>query len=125
MWIVSFTDREDWARGWVRETCSAFPFLLDSKRQLYKALGLERSLTRAWSPRTLLHYARAALSGRPLKPILGDSAQLGGDFVFDSGGTLHYAHRSRDPVDRPPIEELLQALRTAGGTSASAGSEVE
>lgn len=110
---MSFTDREDWAQRWVEETCSAFPFLMDPQRQLYRALGLERSLARSWNLKTLWHYARAALSGRSLKPIQGDSAQLGGDFVVDEGGTLRYAHHSRDPVDRPPVDEVLQALSAA------------
>ena len=111
MWIVSFTEREEWAHRWVQETCTAFPFLLDPERSLYKSLGLKRSLLRSWNLRTLWRYARYVFSGRGLKPIQGDSAQLGGDFIFDEQAVLRYAHRSEDPLDRPPIEELLTVLR--------------
>lgn len=107
---MSFTDRKQWAQQWVDETCTGFPFLLDPDRLLYQSLGLQRSLLRSWNLRTLWRYARYFLSGRGLKPIQGDSAQLGGDFIFDDVAVLRYSHRSDDPVDRPPVEELLQVL---------------
>lgn len=118
VWIVSFSERREWARAWVEDTCQEYPFLLDTGRVLYHSLGLDRSLLRSWNLRTLLRYARYLLSGRGLEPIRGDSAQLGGDFVFDANGVLRYAHRSQDPVDRPDVEELMGALRAAAIDSA-------
>lgn len=113
MWIVSFTDQDQWARQWVEETCTAYPFLLDPERALYRSLGLDRSLLRSWNPRTLWRYLRYALSGRGLKPIQGDSSQLGGDFVFGPDAVLRFAHRSQDPVDRPPVDDVIAALAEA------------
>ncbi|MFP3854841.1 MAG: SelL-related redox protein [Anaerolineales bacterium] len=108
--VVSFTANLEWAERWLEETCQAFPMLLDPERDLYESFGLERSLLRAWNPRTLLRYAREILRGRELKGIQGDSAQLGGDFLVDEGGILRFAYKSHDPTDRPSVEELLLAL---------------
>lgn len=110
---MSFSEHERWAEQWAQEVCTDYPLLLDPKRELYRALGLERSLLRSWNPRTLWRYLRYLLSGKELKPIQGDSSQLGGDFVFDAQAVLRYSHRSEDPVDRPPVDELLAALASA------------
>lgn len=34
----------------------------------------------------------------------------GGDFVVDAGGVIRLAYRSKDLVDRPPVEALLTAI---------------
>ena len=65
---------------------------------------------RAWSPRNWLYYARAKLQGRQTLGNRGDTHQLGGDFVVAGNGRLQLAHPSRDPVDRPSISQLLQAV---------------
>jgi hypothetical protein len=39
-----------------------------------------------------------------------DYRQSGGDFLLDSTGRLVFAHRSRDPADRPPVKALLAAI---------------
>ncbi len=112
IFVVSFTDNLEWAEQWIEETCQAFPLLLDPERQLYQAFGLERSLLRSWNLRTLWRYARYVLSGRKLKGIKGDSAQLGGDFLLDGSGSLIFAYRSHDPTDRPSVDRLMQAVNT-------------
>jgi hypothetical protein len=43
----------------------------------------------------------------------GDTHQLGGDFVVGENGRIQLAHPSRDPVDRPSMAELLQAIRSS------------
>jgi hypothetical protein len=42
-----------------------------------------------------------------------DLMQLGGDFVLDADRRLVYAYRSSDPTDRPTVQVLLDAIRTA------------
>ena len=37
-----------------------------------------------------------------------DIQQAGGDFLVDRGGNILFAHRSRDPSDRPTPEKLLE-----------------
>ncbi len=102
---------EEWARAWLRETKVPFPLLLDPDRALYRAYGLERSVARTWTPRTIGYYMRQVLTGRRLHGVQGDPYQLGGDFIVDSAGRLRFAYRSRDPVDRPAPETLLDTLR--------------
>jgi peroxiredoxin len=107
--IISF-GVEFWARAWLQETGSPFPLLLDPERTSYRAYGLERSFVRVWSPKVMWHYTRRVLAGQKLQSIQGDPHQLGGDFVVDAQGVIRLAYRSKDPVDRPPVAELLAVL---------------
>lgn len=100
-----------WSKVWLQETQSPFPFLLDQELVAYRAFGLKHSALRAWSPRNLLYYAKARLQGQKTLGNRGDTHQLGGDFVVDGNGRILLAHPSRDPVDRPSISELLQAVQ--------------
>jgi alkyl hydroperoxide reductase subunit AhpC len=97
---------------WMSETCTTFTVLLDRERTVYSAYGLERSRLRAFSPRTLWLYATRHLRGKQLHSSHGDdTSQLGGDFIVDKNGVLRYSYPSHDPVDRPPVDDLLQALQ--------------
>ena len=98
------------AQAWLEETCAPFQLLLDPERDVYDAYGLERSLQRSWNLRTIWRYVQLLTRGRQWRGIQGDSAQLGGDFVVDSEGTLRLAYRSHDPTDRPPVNDLLTLL---------------
>lgn len=98
------------AEAWLEETCSPFQLLLDPERTVYRAYRLERSLRRSWNLRTFWRYVQLLAGGRKWRGIQGDSAQLGGDFVVDSEGTLRLAYRSHDPADRPPVADLLTLL---------------
>jgi hypothetical protein len=99
------------AQTWLKETCATFDFLLDPERTVYQAYGLERSLFRSWSLRTIWTYIKLLLSGRKWRGIQGDSSQLGGDFLIDRHGSLLLAFRSHDPVDRPSADKLLALIR--------------
>ena len=98
------------ARAWLKETGVPFELWLDPQRAAYRAFGLERSLVRAWGPRTIWAYMRLMVQGRPWRGIQGDSSQLGGDFVVDTGGMIRFAYRSRDPADRPSVTSLLDVF---------------
>ena len=102
---------EYWSNVWLKETQSPFPFLVDQELSAYRAFGLERSALRAWSPRNLLYYARARWQGREMLGNRGDTHQLGGDLVIGGNGRIQLAHPSRDPVDRPSIDQLLHVVR--------------
>lgn len=105
------------AQAWLEETEARFTLLLDPSRAAYAAYGLEYSLTRSWSAKVWLAYARLMLSGRKWRGIQGDSGQLGGDFIVDSSGVVRFAYRSLDPTDRPSISQLLAALKAVAKPS--------
>jgi alkyl hydroperoxide reductase subunit AhpC len=110
---VSF-GTEYWARVWLQETVSPFPFLLDPERRAYHAYGLQSSVFRSWMPRNLWYYVKAVAQGRETFGRRGDPHQLGGDFIVDSRGIVRLAHPSREPTDRPSVEQLLQVLADLG-----------
>ncbi|VAW34511.1 hypothetical protein MNBD_CHLOROFLEXI01-5151 [hydrothermal vent metagenome] len=106
---VSF-GTEYWAKLWLQEMQSPFPFLLDQEKGVYGAFGLESSILRSWSLSNLLYYAKATLQGRKIVTNRGNVHQLGGDFVLDGNGRIRLAHPSHTPTDRPSVDALLQAL---------------
>ena len=108
--LISF-GTELWARGWLQETGASFPLLLDPERRTYAAYKLGSSRVRTWGPNVLWRYAKLLLAGEKLRPAQGDPYQMGGDFIVDGSGILRLAHASKDPVDRPPVDELLAVLR--------------
>lgn len=98
-------------RGLHSELELPFPLLVDPDRRAYEAFGLTKgSFWSVYGPRTLLRYASLLLRGRRLRKTEADPYQLGGDFVIDGEGVIRYAHRSRDPADRPSVDELVFEL---------------
>jgi len=108
--IISF-GTEYWARAWLQETGSPFPLLHDLERATYQVYGLGSSFIRVWSPKVMWHYLKLILRGEHMRPVQGDPHQLGGDVIVDADGVIRLIHRSKDPVDRPPVEKLLAVLR--------------
>ena len=98
------------AETWLAETCSPFELLLDPKREVYDAYGLERSVLRSWNLRTIWRYVQLLTSGRRWRGIQGDSSQLGADLIVDSNGVVRLAYYSHDPTDRPAVPDLLATL---------------
>jgi peroxiredoxin len=107
---ISF-ESSHWTKVWLEETQSPFPFLLDPEREAYRAYGLQASALRAWSPRTLWYYLKAAWQGREWLGKRGDTDQLGGDFIVDRQGIVRLAQPSRDPLDRPSVNQIFKTLR--------------
>lgn len=105
------------ARTWQNETGAPFKILLDPERLAYDAYGLEHSLLRSWSPKTILTYMRLILNGRKWRGIQGDSGQLGGDILIDKNGIVQLAYRSHDTADRPPVDLLLSILNRSAADS--------
>ncbi len=111
--LVTFSS-SGYAKKFREEVCSQFPVLIDRERSLYNTYGLESSLLRSWGWKNLWAYTKKLLSGQEWKGIQGDSTQLGGDFIIDHDGIVQFAYRSRDPTDRPPVEELMEHLQEIG-----------
>ena len=91
-----------------------YPVVGDPARRLYAAVGLDRvSVWGFFKPRVLMGYLREVRHGaRMARPYDGeDVLQRGGDFVVRPGGGVIYAHRSPDSTSRPPVSDVLAALR--------------
>jgi hypothetical protein len=101
--------------GFEREMGLAIPLYGDPERAVYHAFGFGRtSVARVWlDPRVWLGYARLLLRGRRFARIEQDTLQLGGDAVRDADGRLRWIYRSRGPEDRPSVDELIAAIRSA------------
>lgn len=89
-----------------------FAILADPNREAYRAFALQRlSLLRVFSPATLRLYLRLRRERRARVDYgREDIYQGGGDFLLDRAGRILFAHRSRDPADRPSAGQLLARL---------------
>lgn len=108
--IISF-GAAHWARAWLQDTESPFPLLLDPERAICQVHRLDSSFIRVWSPKVMWHYLKLILRGEHMRPVQGNPHQLGGDVIVDDAGIIRLLHRSKDPVDRPPVGKLLTELR--------------
>lgn len=108
--LAGYTPRKQWR----------IPIYGDPQRQLYQAVGLERTrwYIFLWPP-VLLGYVWGMLRGylprlpRPQEDVL----QLGGDFLLDRQRRLLHAYPSATPTDRPSATELLRVLDNLISTS--------
>lgn len=93
----------------VNELSLSCPVLADPQRQVYRAYGLERGLS--IHPRSVVKFLRLLWKEGRLYPPLSDPLQTGGDFVIDREGKIQFAFTSADPLDRPHISKLLEAIK--------------
>jgi len=109
--LITFTKPRN-LRGFRRRMDLAYPVLADGDRAAYRAYELGRgSWWRVWSLGTMRAYGRLLRAGHRVTRPDGDTLQLGGDFVIDPAGRIRYAYRSTGPDDRPPVDDLLTAVR--------------
>ena len=89
-----------------------FAILADPHRRAYEAFALPRlSWWRVFSPATLKLYFRLLRQGKKSQDYgKEDIQQAGGDFLIDREGNILFAHRSREPADRPTPERLLREM---------------
>lgn len=89
-----------------------FVILADPKRTAYNAFALNRlSWLQVFSPATLKLYWRLLREGKQREDYGKDDIyQSGGDFLIDRDGNVLFAHRSRDPADRPTAAKLLEII---------------
>ena len=92
-----------------------FPLLLDPRRTTYAAWGLGRTnlFGAMLSPSLNWRYFRLLLAGERFLGLAPDMFQLGGDFVVDTRGIVHFGHRMSNNGDRASVTRLLEALRSA------------
>ena len=108
--VVTMLPREELA-GFREELDLPFTCLSDPDASAYARYGLGRAGTRRlYHPAVVLAYVRLLVSGRRILPPTGQDVQrLGGDFVIGPAADIRFAHRSRHPADRPPVERLIRA----------------
>ncbi|MEW6473853.1 MAG: AhpC/TSA family protein [Actinomycetota bacterium] len=95
-----------------REQLAPLTVLIDEDRIAYRAYGLgQGSVWKVWGPKIWWAYLKLIARGRRLQRPVDDTLQLGGDFVVGRDGRLLYAFRSADPDDRPPVDDLIAAVR--------------
>ncbi len=111
--LVTFTDRAN-LDGYLTTNELPFPVLVDPDRSSYRAYGLGRgAVHRIWGWRAARRYLEIFRSdgfaglARPTE----DTRQLGGDFVIDRDGRLVYGFWGEGPDDRPPVDDLVAAVR--------------
>jgi hypothetical protein len=92
-----------------------FTILADPQRTAYRAFSLKQlSFWQVFSSSTLVRYLQLFREGRRLPRYeKADIYQSGGDFILDREGNIVFAHRGRNPADRPSAPELLNAIDQA------------
>uniref|UniRef100_A0A674N9E3 Alkyl hydroperoxide reductase subunit C/ Thiol specific antioxidant domain-containing protein n=1 Tax=Takifugu rubripes TaxID=31033 RepID=A0A674N9E3_TAKRU len=114
--VVSFGSLEG-AQIWLEQTGCAFDIVLDPQRKIYRTFGLGSSYADVLRFDCLLQYseyeAEAGSSRAPwvVEPLDNNVLifQMGGDFLLDEAGTVLFSHRCRTPLDRPSVQDVLQA----------------
>lgn len=89
------------------------PLLVDPELHAYRAAGLRRGRVELLSARLARNAVRALRAGHRQHGVQGDPWQLGGVFVIHPGGSVTFAHRSREAGDHAPISEIIAALDPA------------
>jgi len=111
--VISFSAPEHVA-AYHRDQLAPLTVLVDADRHAYRAYGLGRgSVWKVWGPRSWWAYAKLIRRGHRFQRPTEDTLQLGGDFVVGRDGRIVYAFRSDDPDDRPPVDDLVAAVRIA------------
>ena len=109
--VVSFAEPERLVR-YQEHHKWPFAVLADPERTAYDAFALKRlSWLQVFSPATVKLHWRLRREGKMREDYGRDDIyQGGGDFLIDRDGNLLFAHRSRDPADRPAVTKLLEIL---------------
>ena len=111
--VVTF-ELDMFAKAYVRDNGLIWPLLIDEKRELYVAYGMEReNWSKLLGPAAMSAYFKLMLKGRMPKNATGDVKQMGGDVLIDPSGIVRLHHVSDNPADRPSVESLLDVVRTA------------
>ena len=100
--LVRYQEQHEWP----------FTILADPDRRAYAAFALPRlSWRQLFSPATVKLYFRLLRQGKRPQAYGGeDIRQAGGDFLIDKAGNVFFAHRSREPADRPAPVRLIQEI---------------
>eukprot|EP00808_Paulinella_micropora_P001716 g45885.t1 len=88
-----------------------WPMLIDTKREVYAMLGMERSVIGSWGPQAIWWYLRHL--DKLKTGASGDPNQMGGDYLVNRQATLLLYHPSRSSTDRPSVETIKEAILSA------------
>lgn len=83
---------------------------VDPDMVAYRAAGLERGVSKAFSLKMFGHAWRAMRAGHRQKGVQGDPWQMGGTFVIAPGDRVLYAHVSGEAGDHPDLADVLASL---------------
>ncbi|MEW6130345.1 MAG: hypothetical protein AB1757_25140 [Acidobacteriota bacterium] len=87
-------------------------FLSDVELAAYHAYGLGRfSIWQAYGPNIIRRYMKFIFQGKLGRLPDGDTLQKGGDFVVNREGRLTLSQVGNDQSERPPIGDILAALK--------------
>jgi peroxiredoxin len=84
----------------------------DPTRAVYRALGMKDGIKSALKLGALKNAWRAYRAGYRQTSVQGDPLQQGGVLVVGPDGAIAYAYLSETAGDHPPVDEVLDALRT-------------
>ena len=113
--LVVTLSRPEVLTEYLKQNPWPFEVVGDPDLRGYRAFGLQRA---SWwtylRGGVLAGYLRLIFRGwKPRQPYEGEDVhQLGGDFIVDGQRRLIYAYPSREPTDRPKVEDLLGVFRS-------------
>ena len=115
--LVTFTRQRN-LRGYRGRLRLPFVVVTDETQAVYKTYGLGKgSWWRVYGVGTIRRYldllSHEGYQVGDIKRPTEDTLQLGGDFVVGRDGRLVYVFRSKGPDDRPPVDDLIQAVARA------------
>lgn len=123
--LVTFTETE-LLQQYSANRSVGYPLLRDPDRAAYRAFGLDRaSIARVWGLRSARRYLEIFRTEGFRRPQLEkpanraapeDTRQLGGNFVIDPAGRLHWGFWAAGPDERPTVDELIAAATAAGSS---------
>jgi peroxiredoxin len=118
--VCVFMYRAAPTRNFCRQRKVELDCLGDPERAAYDAVGLERGGARElYSPKVGIAAIRAATKGAVVgDPQGGDTKQMPGTFVVAPDRSVAYAHYNSEQSDNPPMDEVLEAVRSAAASSA-------
>ena len=112
--VCVFQYRAQPTRNFCRQREVELECLGDPERAAYDAVGLERGGLRELAPPKIgIAAIRAAGRGAVVGDAKGgDRRLMPGTFVVGPDGGVLFAHYNRDQTDNPPMEPVLEAVRS-------------
>ncbi len=99
------------AKAFADEFGITSPLYVDTQRESYRALGMERGLfATLGNAASLKNMARALRAGFRQGATRGDAWQLGGVLVVRPGGEIAYRYLSSAAGDHAKVAEIFAAL---------------